>query len=113
MSEAGKPARAEALKAFIAGRFDEAVAAFGRALDLDPLDREALRGLAMAHAQRGDIEGAVAWARKLTEAAPKETLSWATLSMLLQKQGKIKEAEDAQAQARVLGWKDQLKPPPP
>ena len=111
MSEAGKPARTEALQAFIQGRFDDAIAAFQRALALDPLDREALRGLAMAHGQKGDTDGAVAWAVKLTEAAPGETLSWSTLSMLLQKQGRIKEAEDAQAKARTLSWKDQLKKP--
>ena len=112
MSEAGKADRTAALQAFVKGKFDEAIAAFGRALAQDPADREALRGLAMACSQKGDIEGAVGWANKLTEAAPQETLSWATLSMLLQKQGKIKEAEDAQAKARTLSWKDQLKKPP-
>ncbi len=112
MSDAGKAARSEALQAFMKGAFDDAIGAFGRALALDPADREALRGLAMAHGQKGDIEGAVGWARRLTEAAPQETLSWSTLSMLLQKQGKIKEAEDAQARARTLSWKDQLKKPP-
>ncbi len=112
MSEAGKAARTLALQAFVQGRFDDAITAFGQALAEDAADREALRGLAMAHGQKGDSEGAVRWATRLTEVAPQETLSWATLSMLLQKQGKIKEAEDAQAKARTLSWKDQLNKPP-
>ena len=109
MSEAGKPDRVAALQAFVKGDFPGAIAAYGRALAVDTADREALRGLAMAHGQAGDVAAAVGWAEQLTAAAPDDTLSWATLSMLLQKQGRIKEAEDAQAKARVLGWKGQLK----
>ncbi len=103
--------RAEALKQFMQGKFDEAISLFERALKADPADKEALRGLAMANGQKGLVDEAVSWAQKLVEAAPNDTLSYATLSMLLQRQGKIKEAEDAQAKARVLGWKDQLKKP--
>ena len=110
MNEPGKPDRVAALQAFMMGDFPGAIAAYGRALALDASDREALRGLAMAHGQAGDVAGAVGWAEKLTAAAPDDTLSWATLSMLLQKQGRIADAEAAQAKARVLGWKSQLKP---
>lgn len=110
MTQAGQM-RADALKQFMQGKFDEAIALFKQALETDPRDKEALRGLAMAYGQKGQADEAVSWAQKLIEAAPDEPLSHATLSMLLQRQGKIKEAEDAQAQARVLDWKDQLKKP--
>jgi tetratricopeptide (TPR) repeat protein len=104
-----KEAVAAALQRFIQGKFDEAIALYHEALAVDPGHMGALRGLAMANAQANRTDEAVAWAVKLTETLPNDPMSWATLSMLLQKQGKIKEAEDAQAKARVLGWKTQLK----
>lgn len=106
-----KEAVAEALKRFMEGKFDEAIALYHEALKSDPGHVGALRGLAMANAQAKRTDDAVVWATKLTESAPDDPMSWATLSMLLQQQGRIKEAEDAQAKARVLGWKTQLKKP--
>src|SRR5437899_1106208 len=94
------------------GKFDEAVAAYLEAPTAEPGNIDALRGLAMVNGQMGKADEAVAWATKLTEAAAEDPMAWATLSMLLQKQGKFKEAEEAQAKARVLGWKTQLKKPP-
>ncbi len=99
----------DAVKAFIAGKFDDACATYERVLTEHPGHPGALKGLAMANAQAGRLEAAVRWATKLTETTPDDAMSWTTLSMLLQKAGKIKEAEDAQARARVLGWKAQLK----
>jgi Flp pilus assembly protein TadD len=100
-----------AVKAFIAGKFDDACALYEQILAQHPDHPGALKGLAMTNAQAGRFDEAVRWATKLTEAAPEDAMSWTTLSMLLQKAGKIKEAEDAQAKARVLGWKAQLKKP--
>jgi len=107
-----KEACAAAVKAFMTGKFDEAIALYGEAHAAEPGNLDALRGLAMVNGQMGKADEAVAWATKMTEVAASDPMAWATLSMLLQKQGKIKEAEDAQAQARVLGWKAQLKKPP-
>lgn len=101
----------EAVKAFIGGRFDEACAKYEAILKDHPGHANALKGLAMANAQAGRYEEAVKWAEQLTATTPDDAMSWTTLSMLLQKAGKIKEAEDAQAKARVLGWKAQLKKP--
>ena len=101
----------DAVKAFISGKFDDACAMYERILAQHPGHPGAMKGLAMANAQAGRIDQAVSWATKLTEATPEDAMSWTTLSMLLQKAGKIKEAEDAQAKARVLGWKAQLKKP--
>jgi Flp pilus assembly protein TadD len=108
---AGAEARGEALKAFMARRFEEAAALYAKAAEADPADVEALRGAAMALGQRGDVEGAIEWARRLVAAAPDDPLAHATLSVMLQRGGKIQEAEEAQARARVLTWKAQLKPP--
>lgn len=101
----------EAVKAFIGGRFDDACTMYEKILTDHPGNAAALKGLAMANAQAQRFDKAVEWATKLTETTPDDAMSWTTLSMLLQKAGKIKEAEDAQAKARVLGWKAQLKKP--
>ena len=99
---------AEAVQCFIHGKVEEAIILYAEAHAADAAHVGALRGLAMATAQAGRVDEAAAWAVKLTVAAPEDPMSWATLSMLFQRQGKIKEAEDAQAKARVLGWKAEL-----
>ena len=43
--------------------------------------------------------------------ATKQSRKYAPEVARFLKQGKIKEAEDAQAKARTLSWKDQLKKP--
>ncbi len=108
MARSAAQACAEAVQCFIKGKVEEAVALYAEAHAADPVHIGALRGLAMATAQADRVDEAVAWAVKLTIAAPEDPMSWATLSMLFQRQGKIKEAEDAQAKARVLSWKLQL-----
>ena len=104
--------RAVALKAFMSGKFEDASLLYQEAVAVDPSDGESLRGLAMTLGRLGRTDEAVEWARKLVAALPSDALAHTTLSMMLQRQGKIPEAEAAQAQARTLGWKDQLKGKP-
>jgi Flp pilus assembly protein TadD len=72
---------------------------------------DALHGLAMAHAEKGELDAAIAAARRITEASPDDPLGYTSLSMLYQRAGQIAEAETAANQARVLEWKQQLTKP--
>jgi tetratricopeptide (TPR) repeat protein len=94
---------------FAAGRYDEAIAAYGEALGVDPGFVDALHGLAMAYAEKGELEAAIAAAKRITEASADDPLGYTSLSMLYQRAGRIAEAEAAANQARVLEWKRELK----
>ena len=94
---------------FSEGKHDEAIAAYEQALAADPGFVDALHGLAMAYAEKGDLQAAIGAAKRITEAAPDDPLSFTGLSMLLQRAGHIAEAEAAANQARVLEWKAELK----
>ena len=96
---------------FAEGRYDAAIAAYGEALAVDPGFVDALHGLAMAHAEKGDLDAAIAAAKRITEASPDDPLGYTSLSMLYQRAGQIAEAETAANQARVLEWKQQLTKP--
>lgn len=95
--------------AFSRGDFGDAILQTTRALDVDPDHVGALRVLGMAHFRREEHAVALEVGRRLVEAAPKDILSYTTLSLFLQKNGFIQEAEDASAKAKVLTWKKQLR----
>ena len=61
----------------------------------------------MALRQQGDLDGAVAAAKKLIELEPDDPLSHTNLSILFQMKGMIAEAEDEKAQAMQLEMKAQ------
>ena len=94
---------------FAEGKYDEAIAAYTDALALDPGLVDALHGLAMAHAERGDLAAAIGAAERIRSAAPDDPLGYTSLSMLYQRAGRIADAEAAANQARILEWKQQLK----
>lgn len=94
---------------FAEGKYDEAISTYQEALALDPGLVDALHGLAMAYAEKGDLRAATEAAKRITEAAPDDPLGYTSLSIFLQRAGQIPEAEAAANQARVLEWKQQLK----
>jgi tetratricopeptide (TPR) repeat protein len=96
------------IELFGAGQFDAAIAEYQKALELEPKFTDALHGLAQAHYARGDYDGAIAAAQRILEVDSDDVLAYTTLSRAFQKKGMIKEAEEAGAKARVLGWKQQL-----
>ncbi len=53
---------------------------------------DAARGLSVRAEEAGDPEGAVSWARRLTELAPYDETSWQRLIRLLDVQGDRSEA---------------------
>lgn len=98
-----------ALEAFAGGDLEEAVTGYRQALELNPTYTDALHGLAQAYAQQGKLDDAVATARRISEIDPDDVLAHTSLSRFLQQQGKKEEAEAEANQARILGWKQQLK----
>jgi Flp pilus assembly protein TadD len=90
---------------YAAGRVDEAIALYRRALELDPALGIAWNGLSIALAQRGDLEGAIAAARRLVELEPDDPLSHTNLSRFYMQKGMIPEAEEERAAATRLQMK--------
>ena len=95
----------EAFDHFVNDRLDDSVAGYRAALESDPSLAIAWNGLAMALAQQGDLDGAIAAARKLVELEPDDPLSHTSLSMFYQRKGMIPEAEEEKAMAMRLGMR--------
>jgi Flp pilus assembly protein TadD len=65
----------------------------------------------------GRLQDALANVLKLTEMTPQDPQAFTSLSMIYQRMERIEDAEKAQAKARMLSWKEELKtnpnaPPP-
>ena len=95
----------EAFTHFAAGRIDEAVAGYRRAVALDPKLAIAWNGLAMALEKAGDLDGAIEAANRLIELEPDEALGHTSLSRFSQQKGMIPEAEDEKAIATKLAMR--------
>ena len=90
------------------GRHEEALACFERCLAIDPSYEDALVGKAMVHSARGELDLAIAAGLRFAELHPDNVLAYTNLSMFYQRAGRIPEAEEAAAKARMLDWKRQL-----
>ena len=90
------------------GKLDEAIAAYQKALALDPNFADALHGLAQAYFAKEDFDNCIATARRIVELDPGDILAYTSISRAYQRKGMIPEAEEAGNKARVLGWKKQL-----
>lgn len=91
-----------------AGDPEEAVKAFRKAIAVDSNHAEAYHGLIRALGDSGALEAAVAAALALTVLTPHDPLAHTSLSIALQRAGRIPEAEAAAGKARILEWKQQL-----
>jgi Flp pilus assembly protein TadD len=99
-----------ALDLFTEGEHEHALTEYEKSLAADPTFTEAMHGLARALQDLGRLDEAIAVARRIAEIDPDDVLAYTSLSVLYQKKGMIPEAEAEGAKARVLGWKQQLKP---
>lgn len=98
-----------ALDFFAEGKQDEAVAEYRKCLELDPSHSEALHGLARAYQDLSRFEDSIAISKRMVELDPDDVLAHTSLSIAYQKNGMIPEAEAAANQARIAGWKKQLR----
>lgn len=95
-----------------AERFDEAVAMFNRALDIDSTDSYSLHGLARAYNHQGQPQLALEYYELAIEQSPEEVLYICNYANLLSAQGRSKEAlvqiKKAQAIVAEKGYGDDL-----
>lgn len=91
------------------GHHEHAVAEYQASLTADPTFTEAMHGLARALQDLNRLDEAIAVANRIAEIDPDDVLAHTSLSVLYQKKGMIPEAEAEGNQARILGWKQQLK----
>jgi len=97
----------EGFRHFVDERYEEAVACYRQALEIDPELTIAWNGLATALQRQGDVDAAIEAARRLIELDPDEPLGHTSLSILYQEKGMIPEAEDEKAKAMQLTMKKQ------
>ena len=81
---------------------------FREAIAADPDHIEAHHGLIRALCDGEAFEAAVHAALALAALTPQDPLAHTSLSIALQKAGRIPEAEAAAGRARILEWKQQL-----
>lgn len=98
-----------ALDLFAESKNEEAVAEYHKCLSLNPAHSQALHGLARALQDLNRFDEAVTACKRLVQLEPDDPLSFTALSIALHKKGLIPEAESAANQARILGWKKQLR----
>ncbi len=96
------------IELFGEGKFDEAIAEYGRALQLDPKFTDALHGLAQASYTKDDFGAAIAAAERILELDAGDVLAWTIVSRSYQRKGMVPQAEEAGAKARALGSRKQL-----
>lgn len=96
----------EAISLRDAGQKDQAIAKLDEAVALDPAFTIGHGMLAKLHADLAQADEAIAHALKVVELEPKDTFSYTALSVIYQRCGRIREAEDAKARAFQLqnGW---------
>ena len=99
----------QAIDAYADDKFDEAIALYQQALEIDPKYTDALHGMTMCYQAKGDLDAAIELTKKYIAQEPEDILAYTNLSMFYQKKGMVPEAEAAGAQARRLDWKRQLK----
>lgn len=105
------------LKHFGANRYEEAIAEYRLALAAKPDWAELYNAIATAQSKLGQLDEAVATIGRAIELNSNDAFFFTSLSIFLQRQGKIPEAEAAAAKARMISWKEELKknpnaPPP-
>jgi Flp pilus assembly protein TadD len=105
------------LKLFGQNKHAEAIDAYRAALESKPDWAEVIHALATAQSKLGQHEVAIATLKRVLELTPDDSFAYTSLSIFLQRAGKIADAETASAKARMLAWKEELKknpnaPPP-
>jgi tetratricopeptide (TPR) repeat protein len=98
-----------ALDLFSDNQQELAVEEYKKAIELDPTFTDAMHGLTRAYQDLGRLDEAITVAQMITAHDPEDILGHTSLSILFQKKGMIPEAEAEANQARILGWKQQLK----
>jgi Flp pilus assembly protein TadD len=84
------------------GKLDEAVAKYNEAVTIDPSFALGHTALSVLYTRMGKHDLAVQHGLKLCELEPNDPFSFTSMSVTFMRAGKILEAEDAMARARML-----------
>lgn len=99
----------QALQSKRKGRVDEARAHLEAILADDADHRDALEVLGMILSEQGELDRAIELTSHLAELEPESIMAHANLSRFHMLKGDKETAEEWQARARVLGWKDEMR----
>lgn len=97
-----------ALMAKRRGKVDEARSMLEQMIAEDPDHADALEVLGMLLSEDGQLDRAIELTTKLVGLAPESIMAHANLSRFYMLQGDKETAEEWQAKARVLGWKEEV-----
>ena len=86
-------------------QYQEAIAEYKKALEIDPEDGELYMALSISYYRLDDLDSSLENARFSAEKSPDEPLVYTNLSRILQKKGLHHEAEEAMAIARHLSMR--------
>jgi Flp pilus assembly protein TadD len=103
----------EAAYDHICGDSAAALEKLGRATSSCPGAVHAWHALAEVHLSLRRLDEALVAADKAFALAPDDPLTVATLSRIWMERGDKARAEQYGAKARIMGWKDELREPPP
>lgn len=92
----------EADKLKDAGKLEEAVTKYEEALAIDPQYALPHSALAVVYTRLQQHDQAIKHALRVCELEPSDPFSFTALSVTYQRGGKIQEAEDAMARARMM-----------
>ena len=98
-----------ALDLYADGEQERAIEEYQKSIAADPSFLDALHGLSRAYQDLNRLDEAIEVARKIAALDANDVLAHTSLSILYQKKGMIPEAEAEANQARILGWKQELK----
>lgn len=88
------------------GKYEEAIEAFNKAIELKPLYETAWAGKGMTLGSQGKYDEAIVDLNKAIEINPRYAEAWASKALALQLLGKTEEADEAFAKANKFGFSD-------
>ena len=83
------------LKLFGQGKFEDALLEYAKALEQAPDSPEVLNAVAISQSKLGRHDEAIATIQRVIAITPEDPFAYTSLSIFLQRQGKIPEAESA------------------
>ncbi len=88
--------------------YDGAIECLRQAVAADATHADAWEALGVVYSKVDRLDDAIQAMEKLLEIRPDEVMAHTNLSRFYMKKGMTEKAEEAQAQARVLGWKQEI-----